>query len=77
MSKIENQNIPSLLEMWKFIDKNLNPIGMTPDKASLDHMQIFRLYVELQNLDKTFRDSIQVHVLRNELAYSLLSTLVN
>ncbi|MDH2906747.1 MAG: hypothetical protein PXX83_01475 [Candidatus Nitrosotalea sp.] len=77
MSIIENQNIPSLLEMWEFIGKNLNPVGMTPDKASLDHMQIFRLYVELRNLDKTFRDSIQVHVLRNELAYSLLSTLVN
>ncbi len=77
MSIIENQNISSLLEMWEFIDKNLDPIGMTPDKASLDHMQTFRLYVELRNLDKTFRDSIQVHVLRNELAYSLLSTLVN
>ncbi|MHB8545949.1 MAG: hypothetical protein ACYDAJ_04210 [Nitrosotalea sp.] len=77
MSVIENQNTPSLLEMWKFIYKNLNPIGMMPDKASLDHVQIFRLYVELQNLDKTFRDSIQVQVLRNELAYSLLSTLVN
>ena len=77
MSIIENQNIPSLLEMWEFIGKNLNPVGMTPDKASLDHMQIFRLYVELRNLDKTFRDSIQVHVLRNELAYSLLSTLIN
>ncbi len=77
MSVIENQNTPSLLEMWKFIYKNLNPIGMMPDKASLDHVQIFRLYVELQNLDKTFRDSIQIQVLRNELAYSLLSTLVN
>ncbi|SMH71636.1 hypothetical protein [Candidatus Nitrosotalea okcheonensis] len=77
MSIIENQNTPSLLEMWKFIDKNLNPIGITLDKASLDHVQIFRLYIELRNLDKTFRDSIQVHVLKNELAYSLLSTLIN
>ncbi|MDE1728196.1 MAG: hypothetical protein KGI02_02825 [Thaumarchaeota archaeon] len=77
MSIIENQNTPSLLEMWKFIDKNLNPIGITLDKASLDYVQIFRLYIELRNLDKTFRDSIQVHVLRNELAYSLLSTLIN
>ncbi len=77
MSVIENQNTPSLSEMWKFIDRHLNPIGMMPDKASLDYMQIFRLYLELRSLDKTFRDSIQVHTLRNELAYSLLCTLVN
>ncbi len=77
MSLIENQNIPSFLEMWKFIEKNLNPIGMMPDMASLDYVQVSRLYLELRNLDRTFRDSIQVHVLRNELAYSLLCTLVN
>lgn len=77
MSLIENQNTPSFVEMWRFIEKNLNPIGMMPDMASLDHTQISRLYLELRGLDKTFRDSIQVHVLKNELAYSLLSTLVN
>jgi hypothetical protein len=60
MSLIENQNIPSFLEMWKFIEKNLNPIGMTPDMASLDYTQVSRLYLELRNLDRTFRDSIQV-----------------
>lgn len=76
MSVIENQNT-SFLEMWKFIEKNLNPIGMMPDMASLDYTQVSRLYLELRNLDRTFRDSIQVHVLRNELAYSLLCTLVN
>ena len=77
MSVIENQNIPSFVEMWQFIDKNLNPIGIMPDKASLDHMQTFRLYIELKKLDSTFRDVIQAHVLKNELAYSLLETLVN
>lgn len=77
MSLIENQNTPSVLEMWKFIEKNLNPIGMMPDMASLDYTQVSRLYLELRSLDRTFRDSIQVHVLRNELAYSLLCTLVN
>ncbi len=77
MSLIENQDTIPFLEMWKFIEKNLNPIGMMPDKASLDHTQVSTLYHELRNLDKTFRDSIQVHVLRNELAYSLLCTLVN
>ncbi|MDE1811874.1 MAG: hypothetical protein KGI19_03895 [Thaumarchaeota archaeon] len=77
MSLIENQNTPSFLEMWKFIEKNLNPIGMMPDMASLDYTQVSRLYLELRSLDRTFRDSIQVHVLRNELAYSLLCTLVN
>ncbi|MGI0062797.1 MAG: hypothetical protein ACREBA_10140 [Nitrosotalea sp.] len=77
MSIIENQNTPSFLEMWKFIEKNLNPIGMMPDMASLDYTQVSRLYLELRGLDRTFRDSIQIHVLRNELAYSLLCTLVN
>ena len=72
-----NQDTSSLEEMWQFIGKNLGPIGMTPDKASLDHMQIFRLYIKLRNLDRTFRDTIQVHALKNELAYSTLETLVN
>jgi hypothetical protein len=77
MSIIENQNISSLEEMWQFIGKNLNPIGMMPDKASLDHMQTFRLYLKLRKLDNTFRDTIQIQMLKNELAYSLLETLVN
>ena len=72
-----NQDTSSLAEMWQFIGKNLDPIGMMPDKASLDHMQTFRLYLKLRNLDNTFRDTIQVHVLKNELAYSLLETLAN
>ena len=72
-----NQDTPSLEEMWQFIGKNLDPIGMTPDKASLDNMQTFRLYLKLRNLDSTFRDTIQVHVLKNETAYSILETLVN
>ncbi|HVZ62803.1 MAG TPA: hypothetical protein VG896_03945 [Candidatus Nitrosotalea sp.] len=72
-----NQDIPSLEEMWQFIGKNLDPIGMMPDKASLDKMQTFRLYLKLRNLDSAFRDTIQAHVLKNELAYSILETLVN
>jgi hypothetical protein len=72
-----NHDIPSLEEMWQFIGKNLDPIGMTPDKASLDQMQTFRLYLQLRNLDSTFRDTIQAHVLKNEMARSILETLVN
>ena len=77
MSVIENQNIPSFREMWQFIGKNLEPIGMMPDKASLDYMQTFRLYLKLRNLDNTFRETIQIQVLRNELAYTLLEAFVN
>ena len=77
MSVIENQNIPSFGEMWQFIANNLEPIGMMPDKASLDYMQIFRLYLKLRDLDNTFRETIQIQVLRNELAYTLLEALVN
>ena len=77
MSVIETHNTPSLVEMWLFIGSNLNPIGMMPDKASLDYMQICRLYSGLRKLDDTFRDMVQVQMLKNELAYSLLETLVN
>ena len=72
-----NQDTLAFEEMWQFIGKNLDPIGMTPDKASLDQMQTFRLYIKLRNLDCSFRDTIQVHVLKNELAYSIVETLVN
>lgn len=77
MSIVEKQNTPTLGEMWQFIDKVLHPIGMTPDKASLDNGQVFKLYFQLIKLYDLFIDSIQVHVLRNELAYSLLENLVN
>lgn len=77
MSVTENQNIPSFGEMWQFIGKNLKPIGMMPDKASLDYMQIFRLYLKLRDLDNTFRETIQIQVLKNELAYTLLEAFVN
>lgn len=77
MSVTETNNTPSLVEMWRFIDKNLNPIGMMPDRASLDYMQTCRLYLGLRKLDNSFRDTIQIQTLKNELAYSLLETLVN
>lgn len=77
MSVIETHTTPSLVEMWQFIDRNLNPIGMMQDKASLDYMQTCRLYLGLKKLDNTFRDIIQIQMLKNELAYSLLETLVN
>ncbi|MDE1844826.1 MAG: hypothetical protein KGI10_05795 [Thaumarchaeota archaeon] len=77
MSVTETYNTPSLVEMWQFIDRNLNPIGMMPDKASLDYMQTCRLYLGLRKLDNTFRDTVQIQMLKSELAYSLLETLVN
>jgi hypothetical protein len=77
MYTIEDHNTPQFGEMWQFIGKILNPIGMMPDKASLDHKQTLRLYFELKKTDNTFRDLIQIHILKNELAYSLLGNLVN
>jgi hypothetical protein len=63
--------------MWQYIDKILDPIGMAPDKASLDNGQVFRLYLKLGKIDNSFRDSIQVHILRNQLACARLESLVN
>jgi hypothetical protein len=77
MSVIETPNTPSHAEMWQFIEKNLNSIGMMPDKASLDHMQICRLYLQLRKLDSKFRDTVQAQILKIKLAHSLLDTLVN
>ncbi len=77
MSVTKTHDTPSLVEMWQFIDRNLNPIGMMPDRASLDYMQTCRLYLKLRKLDSRFRDMIQIQTLKNELAYSLLETLVN
>lgn len=73
----QNQKIPTLEEMQQIIDRTLYPIGMAPDKASLDNGQVFRLYLKLIKLDNSFRDSVQIHILRNELAYTLLENLVN
>jgi hypothetical protein len=77
MSIVQNQNIPTPERMWEFIDKVLGPIGMTPDKASLDKGEIFGLYLELIKLDNSFLDSIHAHVLKNQLAYLLLENLTN
>lgn len=77
MTRLENQNTPTFVQMWKCIDAILGPIGMSPDKASLDNIQVFRLYSKLMRIDKSFRDTIQAHILRNELAYSRLENLLN
>ncbi|MDE1842492.1 MAG: hypothetical protein KGH95_02455 [Thaumarchaeota archaeon] len=76
MSSLQN-NTPTLVQMWQYIDKILDPIGMAPDKASLDNGQVFRLYLKLIKIDNSFRDSIQVHILRNQLACAHLESLVN
>ncbi len=76
MSSLQN-NAPTLVQMWQYIDKILDPIGMAPDKASLDNGQVFRLYLKLGKLDNSFRDSIQVYMLRNQLACTRLESLVN
>ncbi|NHH98425.1 hypothetical protein DYY66_0141 [Candidatus Nitrosotalea sp. FS] len=49
--------------------------GMMSDKASLDHMQTWRLST-IEKISK-FRDTVQAQILKNELARSLLDTLVN
>lgn len=77
MSSLQNHNTLTLVQMWQFIGNVLDPIGMTPDKASLDNSQVFKLYLKLVKLDNSFRDSIQVRILRNELASSRLENLVN
>jgi len=64
-------------EMWKSIRKMLLPIGLIPDKASLDNRQIFKLYLELENSSNEFRDLIQISIMKKELAHLFLQNLVN
>lgn len=74
---LKNKENLQFEEMCNSIGKILNPIGMMPDKASLDYGQILKLYLELKKIDGMFRDLMQISRLQKELASSLFQNLVN
>ena len=74
---LENREALQFEEMWKSISKMLNPTGMMPDKASLDNEQILKLHLKLRNMGNTFRDLIQISILKKEIVNGLLQNLVN
>lgn len=75
---LQNHEALQFEEMWKFISKFLNPLGMMPDKASMDYEQLIKLNLELERKDDdVFRDFIQTSILKKEVATSYLRNLVN
>lgn len=77
MSIVHNPDTSKIAEMWKHIDSILGPIGMTPDRASLDNWQVFSLYLELLDADNSLREVIQRHILQNQVARCILEKMVN
>lgn len=63
--------------MWKEIGKTLKPLGMMPDKASLDYKQILIIHSEISESGNTIKDLAQASILKKELVCSLLKNLVN
>ena len=63
--------------VWKEIEKTLKPLGMMPDKASLDYNQILALHLTLEKSGNVLRDCAQVSILRKELSCIVLNNLVN
>lgn len=61
-------------EMWQFVHGILNPMGLEPDKANLDDFEISRLYCELRETDKMFRDLSQIMVFQAQLEKERLET---
>jgi hypothetical protein len=59
---------PSLDEMWKFTDEIMRPNELVPDKSLLTYEQVFSIYSKLYEIDRIFREIIQINMLKKELA---------
>ncbi|MDE1769006.1 MAG: hypothetical protein KGI28_00450 [Thaumarchaeota archaeon] len=73
----ENHKALQFEKMYKSASKFLDPLGIMPDKASLDYGQVLKLHLELQNTGNIFRDAIQKLILQKEVAKSLLQNMAN
>ncbi len=63
-----SRRMPTSEEMWRFIGDILIPLEVMPDKASMDYKQVHKLYTHLVRADMTFRDLIQIAILKKETA---------
>ncbi|MGI0046833.1 MAG: hypothetical protein ACREBB_06565 [Nitrosotalea sp.] len=64
----EDQKMLTSEEMWKRIGDILIPLGTMPDKASMDYKQLQELYTSIVAADMTFRDLVQIAILKKETA---------
>lgn len=55
---------PLLNEMWEFIDSLMRPNNLVPDKSVLSYEEVFAIYSKLVDLDQTFREILQINLLK-------------
>jgi len=53
--------------MWKFIDHIMRPNELVPDKSVLTYDNVFVIYTKLKDLDETFRELLQINILKKGL----------
>ena len=53
--------------MWKFIDHIMRPNELVPDKSVLTYDNVFVIYTKLKDLDETFRELLQINILKRGL----------
>ncbi len=53
--------------MWKFIDLIMRPNELVPDKSVLTYDNVFVIYTKLKDLDETFRELLQINILKRGL----------
>lgn len=53
--------------MWKFIDHIMRPNELVPDKSVLSYDNVFVIYKKLTDIDETFRELLQINILKKGL----------
>lgn len=53
--------------MWKFIDHIMRPNELVPDKSVLSYDNVFVIYTKLRDIDETFRELLQINILKKGL----------
>jgi hypothetical protein len=53
--------------MWKFIDHIMRPNELVPDKSVLNYDNVFVIYTKLRDIDETFRELLQINILKKGL----------
>ena len=53
--------------MWRFIDHIMRPNELVPDKSVLTYDNVFVVYTKLRDIDETFRELLQINILKKGL----------
>ena len=53
--------------MWRFIDHIMRPNELVPDKSVLSYDNVFVIYTKLRDIDETFRELLQINILKKGL----------